>query len=169
MCLTVYLGSDVSITPAQPGPVGGLGLEPASWIPPVLSGHRFVYSLGRIGDGRKLECSCLLLESVDWSGEGPWVFSDELYPDGVECPFETLRDLCRQAVSASGWATLVSDDSGGARLSCSATDYQEAGYLPLHLITRGSLLFSDMPWRRWRVIDVPMPLARHPLSGVSDS
>ena len=163
MCLALYLGSDVAVTSPQSIRPGGLGIEPARWVPSPLAQHKFVYYLGRLGDSAELECACLLVEHIHWDDQ-PTVFSDDLYPDEAICPFETLQMYCREATGLTGWATLVSDDSGGVEQASSPGDYDDGGYLPLHLIARRSLLFADMPRRRWHLINVPPTIARHPLS-----
>lgn len=154
MCLSVYLGTSIAVELPSPAE-GQLGIQLASWKPPPLLRHEFVYYLGRKGQKPELECSCLFTEHVEWTPNGPIVSSDALYPEDGSCPFEQLRALCEAATANGGWATIVSDDSGGAEQQCAGDDYS-SGMLPLDLIRRGNLLFAEasgsIPWKVWHVV-----------------
>lgn len=156
MCLSIYLGTTCQVTIPEALP-GRLGVEKATWTPPPLSrNHQFVYYLGAKGTGRELECSCLLLEHVDWTEAGATVHADPLYPDEAPCPFDALRALCDEATQDGGFATIVCDDSGGQELACSDDDYCTGGLVRLGSIVRGNLLFADarggIPWRVLHVV-----------------
>ena len=156
MCLSVYLGTTRPIT-IPDAARGHLGAEKAAWTPPPLGrGHPFVYYVGAKGSGAELECSCLLMEHVDWTETGPVVHDNSLYPEGKPCPFEVLRALCDEASREGGWATIVCDDSGGLALDCSEDDYHTGGLIRLDMIARGNLLFADAsggtPWRVLHVV-----------------
>jgi hypothetical protein len=153
MCLSVYLGTNIAVDLPSPAE-GQLGIELASWKPPPLHRHEFVYFLGRKGKELKLECSCLFAEHVVWTEDGAVASSDALYPEDGPCPFDQLRTLCATATKRGGWATIVSDDSNGLEQPCTAEDYC-SGVLPLHLIKRGNLLFAEVtgiPWKVWHVV-----------------
>jgi hypothetical protein len=154
MCLSVYLGTSRPLSFQSPEP-GELGVEPAAWTPPSLHRREFIYYLGRKGDGAgPLECSCLLLEHVEWTESGPIVEQDDTYSPEA-CAFAALRQLCDQATRDAGIATIVCDDSGGLQQDCSEDDYCE-GLIRLGSIARGNLLFADvsggLPWRVLHVV-----------------
>src|SRR5436190_18096827 len=111
MCLSVYLGTSRPLSPpaAQPGE---LALEQAGWTPPPLKRREFVYYVGQKPHGSgELGCSCLLLEHVEWTENGPVIQQDKTYPVDA-CAFDALRQLCDEATRDGGIATLVCDDSG---------------------------------------------------------
>lgn len=79
MCLSVYLGTSRPLS-FNSSELGQLGVEAAAWTPPPLQRRQFIYYLGRKGDGAgPLECSCLLLEHVEWTESGPLVEQDDTY------------------------------------------------------------------------------------------
>lgn len=158
MCLSVYLGTNTPIEiPSDVAP-GGLGIELATWTPPPLRrNHQFTYYLGRKGQGVKLECSCLLIEHVDWTESGPIVRVDDLYPSNGPCPFETLKEYAASATAGGRFTTIVCDDSGGQEMICTEEDYCTGQLVRLEHIARGHLLFADasggFPWRAMHVVN----------------
>lgn len=154
MCLSVYLGTMAPVKLTKKPNAENVGIEPASWTPPSLKRCQHVYYLGLAGGAKKLECSCLFLEHIDWSEDGPVVSSDDLYPETGPCPFETLRNLTGQAL-LSGHASIVCDDSGGLAQLCGAGDYCDS-VIRLSMIRKGQLLFADVsggiPWKHFYVI-----------------
>jgi hypothetical protein len=134
---------------------GELGIEQASWKPPHLESYEFVYYLGSRDGSSKLACSCLLLEQVEWTDAGAIVRVDDLDGETTPCPFDTLRALCDEATRDGGFATLVSDDSGGQEQRCSREDYCMS-LVRLGSIARGNLLFTEVsgsiPWRVLHVV-----------------
>jgi hypothetical protein len=130
-------------------------VELAEWTPPPLLRLPFVYYLGRQAErGEPLECSCLLAEHVDWTTAEPVVDQDETYSPHT-CAFDALRRLCDEATQDGGLATIVCDDSGGLRQTCTEDDYC-AGLIRLGSIARGNLMFGgpggEIPWRVSHVV-----------------
>lgn len=158
MCLAVYLGTNVPLEIPREVAAGSLGIELASWTPPPLRrNHQFVYYLGRKGDAPKLECSCLLVEHVEWTEAGPIVSVDALYPEQGPCPFETLRTFCALATPGGQFATIVCDGSGGETENTTEEDYCTGGMVRLEHVARGHLLFADasggLPYRAMHVVN----------------
>ena len=154
MCLSVYLGTSrpLSLPAVQ---AGELGMEDAQWTPPPLKRREFIYYIGRqAGEAKPLQCSCLLLEHVNWTESGPEVEEDATY-SAEQCSFDALRQLCDLATQGGGIATIVCDDSNGLEQSCLEEDYCE-GLVRLHSIARGNLLFAEVsggiPWRVLHVV-----------------
>lgn len=157
MCLSVYLGTNTLLdVPSDIAP-GSLGIERSAFTPPPLrQNHQFTYYLGRKGDGEKLECSCMLMEHVDWTANGPSIRTDDLYPADGPCPFETLRSYCAVATAGGNYATIVCDDAGGADIGSTEADYCTGELVRLEHIKRGHLLFahaSGFPWRAMHVVN----------------
>ena len=156
MCLSVYLGTWNNIPTNNSASFGSLGIEPATWTPPPLKQCKYVYYLGRKGETDSLECSCLLLEHVNWSSRTPDIEQDDLYPSTEPCPFESLRHYCALGIGSKGYSILACDDSGGLKQSADEKNYH---YLvtKLALLRKGNLLFSCpkeiYPWRTYYVLN----------------
>lgn len=158
MCLSVYLGTNTPLDIPGHFTPGSLGIEAAAFTPaPLRRRHQFAYYLGRSGDGAKLECSCLLMEHVTWTEDGPTIRFDELYPADGPCPFETLKSYCAAATAGGKYATLVCDDAGGIDIGAADDAYDAGQPVRLECIARGQLLFADaggaIPWRTIVVIN----------------
>lgn len=158
MCLSVYLGTNTSLDIPGDIAAGSLGIELSAFTPPPLRrNHKFTYYLGRKGNGEKLECSCLLMEHVDWNEDGPVVSVDQLYPADGPCPFETLKSYCAAATAGGRYATIVCDDAGGVDIDSTEADYCTGELVRLEHIARGHLLFADasggFPWRAMHVVN----------------
>ena len=153
MCLSVYLGVNEPILVSDIVRLGCLGIEGASWKPPTLENRKHVYFLGRKGEGKELECSCLLQEYVTWTETEAKVEMDDLYPDNGPCPFITLSKLCETALKTSTSCAIACDDSNGLEQKCEKSDYHDL-FLTPSMIKRGNLIFSghDVPYRHYTVI-----------------
>lgn len=163
MCLSVFIGCRHKLEEKSDNTENCLGIELAEWTPPPLEKFDFVYYLGKKGTGGKLECSCLLMEHLDWTDSGPIVCSDGLYPQEGPCPFTELRRYVEQALSKDSHVMLLCDDSGDAEQSSTASDYDNLLIRP-EMIKRGNLIFADIsggiPWRAYYVIaDENTPIA----------
>jgi hypothetical protein len=158
MCLSVYLGTNTPLDIPRDIELGSLGIELSAFTPPPLRrNHQFTYYLGRKGDGAKLECSCMLMEHVDWTEDGPVVSVDQLYPADGPCPFETLKSYCAAATAGGRYATIVCDDAGGVDIGSTEADYCTGELVRLEHIAREHLLFADasggFPWRAVHVVN----------------
>lgn len=145
-------------------PENCLGIEPSSWAPPPLTDFKYSYFFGRKGPGKKLECSCLLVEHVEWTESGLSVFSDDLYPANGPCPFEALKNYITQAIGNDHYAVLMCDDSNGVEQNCDIGEYHELLIRP-SMIKRGNLLFADfsgnIPYRVLHVVADGVELIEH--------
>jgi len=155
MCLAVYMGCNEELETFSEAAEGSLCFELCKWIPPRLERYNYVYYLGRKGQGDELECSCLLMEYVEWTDKGPIVSSDDLFPSDGPCPFDTLKSYVLQTRGSLKNVTLVCDDNGGCEHKSDASEYGELAIRP-SMIKRGNLLFADIfgstPWRIFHVI-----------------
>lgn len=154
MCLAVYLGTKFPVTPPETAQ-GRLGIETVSWTPAPLRRYDHVYYLAtRAADGT-LTCSCALSESVEWTDQGPVIHGDDDATGAGQGPFEVLRALCEEATRDARPATLVCDDGSGADQPVAQSDY-DSGFVRLHHISRGNLIFADVnggfPWRMLHVV-----------------
>ena len=154
MCLSVYLGVNSPLNVPKNVPKGSLSMEAASWTPPTLNGYKHVYFLGQKNQEKALGCSCLLWEQVGWTDTEAPVESDETYPIGVECPFDTLKRFCEIALENSTSCAIVCDDSNGLEQICEAEDYHDL-FLTPRMIERGNLIFGGRepyPYRHFTVV-----------------
>ena len=113
-----------------------------------------IYFLGQKNDKKQLGCSCLLWEQICWTETAAPLESDDTYPEGVECPFETLKRYSETALKDATICAIVCDDSNGIQQKCVEADYHHL-FLTPRMIVRGNLIFGGLepyPSRHFTVV-----------------